>query len=78
MDPREVPALFGPFQGGRQRSDDGSGLGLAVVRAITGTVTATPYRGGGLTVRASNCPVAAAPLPHRTAAPRPGDRHRQR
>ncbi|MFJ9948195.1 sensor histidine kinase [Kitasatospora sp. NPDC091207] len=55
LDPQEVPALFEPFQRGRQRGGDGSGLGLAVVRAITrthhGTVTATPRPGGGLTVR---------------------------
>ncbi|WP_189278478.1 sensor histidine kinase, partial [Kitasatospora griseola] len=55
LDPQEVPTLFEPFQRGRQRSGDGSGLGLAVVRAVTrthhGTVTATPRPAGGLTVR---------------------------
>ncbi|MFD5563713.1 sensor histidine kinase [Kitasatospora griseola] len=55
LDPQEVPTLFEPFQRGRQRSGDGSGLGLAVVRAVArthhGTVTATPRPAGGLTVR---------------------------
>ncbi|MFB7470575.1 sensor histidine kinase [Kitasatospora sp. NPDC056184] len=69
LDPREVPALFEPFQRGRQRSGDGSGLGLAVVRAVTrthhGTVTATPRPGGGLTVRVE--------LPGRSRADPPSD-----
>ncbi|KQX55811.1 MULTISPECIES: HAMP domain-containing sensor histidine kinase [unclassified Streptomyces] len=53
--PDEVPALFEPFQRGRERRSDGSGLGLAVVRAITrshhGELTAVPRPGGGLVVR---------------------------
>ncbi|WP_232837738.1 sensor histidine kinase [Streptomyces atratus] len=55
LDPDELPALFEPFQRGREHRSDGSGLGLAVVRAITlthhGELTATPRPGGGLTVR---------------------------
>ncbi|MEV5689474.1 HAMP domain-containing sensor histidine kinase [Streptomyces sp. NPDC052164] len=51
----EIPALFEPFQRGREHRSDGTGLGLAVVRAITlthhGELTATPRPGGGLTVR---------------------------
>lgn len=51
----EIPALFEPFQPGREHRSDGTGLGLAVVRAITlthhGELTATPRPGGGLTVR---------------------------
>ncbi|MFJ7909535.1 sensor histidine kinase [Kitasatospora sp. NPDC096204] len=69
LDPREVPALFEPFQRGRQRSGNGSGIGLAVVRAITrthhGTATATPRPGGGLTVRVE--------LPHRGRTDPPPD-----
>ncbi|MFE3646734.1 ATP-binding protein [Streptomyces sp. NPDC059152] len=49
-----MPALFEPFRRGPERRGNGSGLGLAVVRAITlthhGEVTA-PRPGGGLTVR---------------------------
>ncbi|MFE2322994.1 sensor histidine kinase [Streptomyces sp. NPDC059385] len=55
VEPAEVPALFEPFRRGARRRGKGSGLGLAVVRAITvqhhGEVTATPRTGGGLTVR---------------------------
>ncbi|MFE2284510.1 ATP-binding protein [Streptomyces sp. NPDC059443] len=55
LDPDEVPVLFEPFQRGPERRGEGSGLGLAVVRAITlthhGRVTAVPRSGGGLTVR---------------------------
>ncbi|WP_406452866.1 HAMP domain-containing histidine kinase [Streptomyces sp. NBC_00876] len=55
LDPDEIPALFEPFQRGREHRSDGTGLGLAVVRAITlthhGELTATPRHGGGLTVR---------------------------
>ncbi|MFI6650958.1 sensor histidine kinase [Streptomyces sp. NPDC050529] len=55
LDPDEIPALFEPFQRGREHRSDGTGLGLAVVRAITlthhGELTATPRPGGGLTVR---------------------------
>ncbi|MCX5103054.1 ATP-binding protein [Streptomyces sp. NBC_00053] len=50
-----MPALFEPFQRGREHRSDGTGLGLAVVRAITlthhGELTATPRPDGGLTVR---------------------------
>ncbi|MFF3015638.1 sensor histidine kinase [Streptomyces sp. NPDC057939] len=53
--PAEIPILFEPFRRGPERRSKGSGLGLAVVRAITlthhGKVTATPRPGGGLTVR---------------------------
>ncbi|MET8749980.1 ATP-binding protein [Streptomyces sp. NPDC004667] len=55
LDPAEVPALFEPFRRGPQHRGKGSGLGLAVVRAITlthrGRVGAVPGPGGGLTVR---------------------------
>ncbi|MCX4399541.1 HAMP domain-containing sensor histidine kinase [Streptomyces sp. NBC_01767] len=55
LDPDEIPALFEPFQRGREHRSDGTGLGLAVVRAITlthhGELTATPRPDGGLTVR---------------------------
>ncbi|MDV9190537.1 HAMP domain-containing sensor histidine kinase [Streptomyces sp. SR27] len=55
LDPHEVPALFEPFQRGPECRGEGSGLGLAVARAITlthqGQVTAHPRPGGGLTVR---------------------------
>ncbi|MCX4970706.1 HAMP domain-containing histidine kinase [Streptomyces sp. NBC_00654] len=55
VDPDDIPALFEPFQRGREHRSDGTGLGLAVVRAITlthhGELTATPRPGGGLTVR---------------------------
>ncbi|MGY3680474.1 sensor histidine kinase [Streptomyces sp. TE33382] len=65
----EIPALFEPFQRGREHRSDGSGLGLAVVRAITlthhGEVIATPRPGGGLTVRVElpTAPGAGAPGP---------------
>jgi signal transduction histidine kinase len=64
LDAEAVPALFEPFRRGterterterRERTDNGLGLGLAVVRAITrthdGRITATPHPDGGLTVR---------------------------
>ncbi|MFH8472376.1 sensor histidine kinase [Streptomyces sp. NPDC018000] len=55
LDPNEIPALFEAFQRGPECRSDGSGLGLAVARAITlthqGQVTARPRPGGGLTVR---------------------------
>ncbi|MEV7277337.1 HAMP domain-containing sensor histidine kinase [Streptomyces sp. NPDC093111] len=55
LDPAEVPELFEPFRRGTERRADGTGLGLAVVRAITAThhgrVTAEPRPHGGLTVR---------------------------
>lgn len=55
LDPDEVPALFEPFQRGPERRGEGSGLGLAVVRAITlthqGRISAVPRPAGGLTVR---------------------------
>ncbi|MEU7016547.1 HAMP domain-containing sensor histidine kinase [Streptomyces sp. NPDC046385] len=55
LDPAEVPELFEPFRRGTERRADGTGLGLAVVRAITathhGAVTAAPRPHGGLTVR---------------------------
>lgn len=54
LTPEEIPALFEPFQQGRERGS-GFGLGLTVVQAITtthrGEVVATPRTGGGLTVR---------------------------
>ncbi|MFF0628584.1 ATP-binding protein [Streptomyces sp. NPDC004296] len=50
-----IPALFEPFRRGPERRGNGSGLGLAVVRASTLThhseVTATRRPGGGFTVR---------------------------
>ncbi|GAA1609151.1 sensor histidine kinase [Catellatospora bangladeshensis] len=55
----EVEALFEPFRRGseRTRSDQGVGLGLSIVRAITrahgGEVAARPREGGGLTVTVS-------------------------
>ncbi|MER8048128.1 HAMP domain-containing sensor histidine kinase [Streptomyces sp. NPDC094032] len=55
IDPEEIPALFEPFRRGTEHRADGTGLGLAVVRAITAThhgeVTAAPGPHGGLTVR---------------------------
>ncbi|MEU8762665.1 HAMP domain-containing sensor histidine kinase [Streptomyces sp. NPDC048659] len=55
VDPAELPELFEPFRRGAGRRAEGSGLGLAVVRAITanhgGEITAVPRPGGGLTVR---------------------------
>ncbi|MEU9850104.1 HAMP domain-containing sensor histidine kinase [Streptomyces sp. NPDC047985] len=55
LDPHEIPALFEAFQRGPQCRSDGSGLGLAVARAITlthqGQITAHPRLGGGLTIR---------------------------
>ncbi|MFE3151202.1 MULTISPECIES: sensor histidine kinase [unclassified Streptomyces] len=55
LDAAEIPVLFEPFQRGTERRGNGSGLGLAVVRAITlthrGAVTATPRPGGGCIVR---------------------------
>ncbi|MFE0652673.1 sensor histidine kinase [Streptomyces sp. NPDC059534] len=55
LEPDEIPVLFEPFQRGREHRGDGSGLGLAVVRAITlthhGELTAVPRPDGGLTVR---------------------------
>lgn len=55
----EVEGLFEPFRRGseRTRSDQGVGLGLSIVRAITrahgGTVAARPREGGGLVVTVS-------------------------
>ncbi|GAA1394747.1 sensor histidine kinase [Catellatospora coxensis] len=55
----EVEGLFEPFRRGseRTRSDQGVGLGLSIVRAITrahgGTVSARPREGGGLVVTVS-------------------------
>ncbi|MFJ8854929.1 sensor histidine kinase [Streptomyces sp. NPDC102437] len=55
LDPHEVPVLFEAFQHGPECRSDGSGLALAVARAITlthqGQVIAHPRPGGGLTVR---------------------------
>jgi signal transduction histidine kinase len=54
--PHEVPGLFEPFRRltDRIRSAEGNGLGLSIVRSIvtahSGTVTAEPRPGGGLTV----------------------------
>ncbi|MFI7498813.1 sensor histidine kinase [Streptomyces sp. NPDC049687] len=54
IDGTELPALFHPFRRGTTRVK-GSGLGLAVVKAVTdvhgGRLTASPRPGGGLTVR---------------------------
>lgn len=52
----EVEELFEPFRRGRERlSDDGVGLGLAIVRSVSqglgGRATATPREGGGIVVR---------------------------
>lgn len=63
IDESRLPALFEPFRRGGRRK--GSGLGLSVVRAVTGThhgalrVQANP--GGGLTVR-----VEIPPRPERS------------
>lgn len=59
LDPDEIPALFEPFQRGREHRSDGTGLGLAVVRAITlthhGELTATPAPTAA-SLSESNCP----------------------
>ncbi|WP_128382245.1 sensor histidine kinase [Streptomyces cavernae] len=64
VDPAHLPGLFEPFQRGTARVK-GSGLGLAVVRAVTdvhrGRLTAMPRPEGGLTVRIEFG--AAEPMP---------------
>ncbi|WP_274917603.1 sensor histidine kinase [Streptomyces sp. WZ-12] len=56
IDPTQIPALFEPFHRATAPSIKGAGLGLAVVRAITGAhhgdVHAHPNPEGGLIVRA--------------------------
>jgi signal transduction histidine kinase len=57
FDPAELEAVFQPFHRGRGQCDEGSGLGLTIVRAIAeahdGTATAENLPGGGARVTIS-------------------------
>jgi signal transduction histidine kinase len=83
ISPADVGRIFQPFQRLSDRtSHDGAGLGLAIVASIaaihSGTVTAVPRAGGGLSVTVT-IPSAGAPAQgagiqatERPGAPRPG------